>query len=80
MEGGRRSKRFFIFRYIRDGDTLTIDYGNSDAFAKLMRVADIHDDGAKHVPFFLTPADWFSEGAEARTVRIRFSTELILSC
>jgi hypothetical protein len=60
-------KGFFVFRYTVDGDTLTIDSGNLEGFAKLMKNAGVKDDGAKYVPFFYTPAKWadthFAKGA-----------------
>lgn len=60
-------KRYFVFRYALDGDTLTVNAGNSDAFAKLMKDAGVQDDGAKHVPFFQTEPKWaethFAKGA-----------------
>lgn len=60
-------KKYFVFRYALDGDTLSINSGNMDAFAKLMSDAGVRDDGAKHVPFFLTEPKWaethFAKGA-----------------
>jgi hypothetical protein len=54
-------KRFYVFRYARAGDTLAIDCGNNDTFAKLMKAANVPDDGQKYVPYFLTPSDWFDK-------------------
>jgi hypothetical protein len=53
-------KRYFVFRYVRDGDTLTIDCGNNETFAALMKDAKIRGDGGKPFEYFDTPAGWLA--------------------
>jgi hypothetical protein len=57
----QEQKRYFVFRYTRDGDALTLDCGNADTFSKLMKAEGIRDDGAKSLPFFYTPAGWLAK-------------------
>ncbi len=54
-------KRYFVFRYERDGDALTIDCGNYETFPKLMQDAKIKGDGSKHIEYFATPAGWLDK-------------------
>ena len=54
-------KRYFVFRYERTGDALTLDCGNHDAFRKLMDDAKIDSSGPKYVPHFETPAGWLDK-------------------
>src|SRR5438309_1741478 len=54
-------KRFFIFKFVRDGDALTIDCGNDDAFRALMKDVGITGDGDKMRVHYDTPAGWFAE-------------------
>jgi hypothetical protein len=54
-------KQFFVFRYVRDGDTLTIDCGNFDAFRDRMTTEKIRSVEGKHVEFFETPAGWLAK-------------------
>lgn len=55
------AKRYFVFKYVLDGDKLTIDCGSFDTFSALMKDEKIGDDGRKHVPFFYTPAGWLAK-------------------
>jgi hypothetical protein len=57
-------KRYFVFRTARDGDKLTLDCGNNDTFTKLMKDAGIKDDDAKYLPYFNTPAGWFTKNLD----------------
>jgi hypothetical protein len=54
-------KQYFVFRVARDGDKLTLDTGNHEAFTKLMKAANVPSDGAKHVPYFAPPAGWITK-------------------
>jgi hypothetical protein len=55
------TKSYFIIRYTRDGDAMTMDCGNYDTFTALMKDAKIKGDGAKYVEFFDTPAEWLAK-------------------
>ncbi len=54
-------KKYFVFRVARDGDKMVLDCGNNETFTKLMKAANVVDDGAKHVPFFHPPAGWHTK-------------------
>jgi hypothetical protein len=52
-------KRYFVFRYTRDGDKLAVDGGNNTAFEKLMaaeKIEMLKDEG-----FYATPAGWLAK-------------------
>ena len=55
------NKRYFVFRYVRDGDALTIDCGSTDAFGALMKDEKIDTGGGKPIDFFATPAGWLAK-------------------
>jgi hypothetical protein len=57
----QESKQYFIFQATREGDKLTLDCGNNDAFTALMRESNIKDDSGKHFPYFYTPAGWMAK-------------------
>jgi hypothetical protein len=54
-------KKYFVFRAAREGDRMTLDCGNNDTFTRLMKDADIKDDGRNNVPFFETPVGWLAK-------------------
>jgi hypothetical protein len=58
---GEKKTQYFVSRAARDGDKLTLDCGNNDAFAGLMKDAGIKDDGGQGVPVFDTPAGWLAK-------------------
>lgn len=51
------SRRYFIFRYVLDGDSLTVDGGNDSAFKKLMANEKFEMAG----DYFKTPAAWLAK-------------------
>jgi hypothetical protein len=53
-------KRFFIFRYARDGDKLTIDCGNNGVFTALMKDANIKAGTGGPVEIYKTPVGWLA--------------------
>jgi hypothetical protein len=54
-------KRFFVCKYTRDGDKLTLDWG-SDKFGEVMKDAKIDGTGGgQGVEFFRTPAGWLAK-------------------
>ena len=55
------NKRYFIFKYARDGDTLTLDCGDNDVFTKLMKNEKFKGDGGKYVEFYDTPPGWLAK-------------------
>jgi hypothetical protein len=54
-------KPYLVARYARDGDKLTLDYGNNEVFNKLMKDEKIKGDGNKVIELYSTPAGWFAE-------------------
>ena len=46
-------RRYFIFRYVLDGDKLTVDGGDKESMKKLMEAEKI-----KGMPYFKTPPGW----------------------
>jgi hypothetical protein len=54
------NRRYFIFRYVLDGDNLTVDSGNDDVVKKLM--ADVKFDMAGD--YYKTPAGWLAKYLE----------------
>ena len=48
-------RRYFIVRYVLDGDNLTVDLGDKEAVAKVMQAEKIVGDG-----FFKTPPAWLA--------------------
>ena len=54
--------RYFIFKYVLDGDTLSVDGGNDDAVKKVMAEAKIEKAG----DFFRTPAGWVAKYLEKK--------------
>ena len=54
-------KQYFIFRYARDGNELTIDCGNNDTFNALMSDSKIKGLGAKPIEYYETPAGWLAK-------------------
>jgi hypothetical protein len=54
-------KQFFVFRYVRDGDTLTIDGGNAKTFEARMKDEGIEPDKGEHLSFFKTPTGWLAK-------------------
>lgn len=57
-------KMFEIFRYVRDGNKLILDVGNTTAVEKLMRGANIERDGSFIPAPYHTPSGWFAEYLE----------------
>lgn len=57
----RARRAYFVFRYTRDGDKLTLDCGNNEVFNKLMKDEKISGDGGKPIQVYSTPAGWFAE-------------------
>jgi hypothetical protein len=55
------NKRFFVFQYARDGEALTLDCGNNETFAAIMKEAKIENDGAKHLSYYKTPVGWLAK-------------------
>jgi hypothetical protein len=58
------TKAYFVIRATRDGDKLTLDCGNYDTFTGLMKEANIADNGRNSLPFFKTPAGWFTKSLD----------------
>jgi hypothetical protein len=57
-----KGKQYYIFRYTRDGDRLTLDGGNLDSFMALMKDAKIKSDGSNHfIKYYETPAGWLAK-------------------
>jgi hypothetical protein len=50
-------RRYFIFRYVLDGDKFTVDVGDEEAMKKLMQAEKI-ESGADE--FFKTPMGWLA--------------------
>jgi hypothetical protein len=48
-------RRYFIFRYVLDGDKLTVDGGDKEAMKKLMEAEKIEG-----MPYFKTPPGWLA--------------------
>lgn len=54
-------REYFVFQYVRDGDKLTLNWGNYDAFEKVMEGAGIGHNGGKHFRIYDTPAGWLAK-------------------
>ncbi len=54
-------KRYFIFKIVRDGDTLTLDGGGENAVPAVMREAKIETDREKFLPSYVTPVGWLAK-------------------
>ena len=54
-------QQYFVFRYARDGDKLTLDCGDYDKFKALMKDEKITGDGGKYFEYFDTPAGWLDK-------------------
>jgi hypothetical protein len=52
-------QRYYVFRYVLDGDKLTVDGGDSEAMKKLM-----HDERISEAPYFDTPRGWLAKYLE----------------
>lgn len=59
-----KEKGYFVFRYALDGDKLTLDVGDYDAFSKHAGAADIKGDGGKYFQYFFPPAGWLAKHYE----------------
>jgi hypothetical protein len=55
------NKRYFVFRYARAGDQLTLDCGNFVTFIELVKDAKIKGDGQQPLEFYNTPAGWLAK-------------------
>jgi hypothetical protein len=56
------NKWYFVFRYARNGDKLTVDCGNHSAFTDLMKDEKIEANrGDKPLEFYKTPAGWLAK-------------------
>ena len=54
-----KDRRYFIFRYVLDGDKLTVDGGDKEAMKKLMQAEKIEG-----MPYFKTPPGWLAKYLE----------------
>jgi hypothetical protein len=54
-------KRYYLIRYSRDGDTVTLDYGNDNLCATIMEDAKVKATGQKPFEFYETPAGWLAK-------------------
>jgi hypothetical protein len=53
-------RRYFIFRYVLDGDKLTVDGGDNEAMKKLMQLAKIEAEKIEGMLYFKTPPGWLA--------------------
>jgi hypothetical protein len=56
-----KDRRYFIFRYVLDGNNLTVDGGAEPVLAKLMKTEKIKGTGPQGQGPYQTPKGWFAK-------------------
>jgi hypothetical protein len=56
-----QARRFYVLRYTRDGDNLTLDCGNNAAFTALMKDEKIKKNDDTPIGFYETPTGWLAK-------------------
>jgi hypothetical protein len=59
-----KDRRYFIFRFMLDGDKLTVDFGDKQAMTKLMQAEKIEGMDIKRMLYFKTPPGWLAKYLE----------------